>query len=338
MSAVDALPAEALAPGRSCPLRYRYGPASLANASESAVQTLYVVGGLYGNRQALTALEALAARESIPPRLCFNGDFNWFNVDDAGFAAINRAVLRHDACLGNVEAEFEAADDAAGCGCAYPDHVDAGTVARSNAIHARLCATARRHPAILGDLAALPMLRRYRVGDVRIGVVHGDAEALAGWRFDVDALDNRANHGWLQQAFALAAVDVFASSHTCLPALRRCPGLPDRIVINNGAAGMPNLSGRRAGIVTRIGRSAPPCAPLYGTRLGDVRIDALPLDYDADAWERDFLANWPPESPAYVSYYGRIVAGPDHSLERARGVQPEPARDRSACENNEMRP
>jgi len=325
-------------PGRSCPLRYRHGAAALAIAPEQAVDTLYVVGGLYGNRPALAALEALAAAETVAPRLCFNGDFNWFNVDDAGFVAINQAVLRHDACLGNVEAEFDDDAGTAGCGCAYPEHVDAGIVARSNVIHARLRATARRHPTILDQLATLPMLRRYRVGQVRVGVVHGDADSLAGWHFDVDALDDHGNHGWLRQAFERAEVDVFASSHTCLPALRRFPGLPGRIVINNGAAGMPNLRDRRAGIVTRIGVGAPPCPALYGTRLGEVRIDALPLDYDAAAWERDFLANWPPESPAYVSYYGRIVAGPDHSLERARGVQPEPAQDRSANETNGTRP
>ena len=87
-------------------MRYRYGPAALAHAPEQTAETLYVVGGLYGNRPALAALRQLAAQEPGPVRLCFNGDFNWFNVDDAGFAAVNRAVLEHDACLGNVEAEL----------------------------------------------------------------------------------------------------------------------------------------------------------------------------------------------------------------------------------------
>ena len=97
-------------------MRYRYGPAALALAAEQAADTLYVVGGLYGNRPALDALLQLAAQEPGPVRFCFNGDFNWFNVDDAGFAEINRTVLEHDACLGNVEAELFAADDDAGCG------------------------------------------------------------------------------------------------------------------------------------------------------------------------------------------------------------------------------
>lgn len=337
IAAMPASPVKSL-PGRACPLHYRYGASALARAPEQATDTLYVIGGLYGNRQALAALEVLAGRESRAPRQCFNGDFNWFNVDDAGFVAVNEAVLRHDACLGNVEAEFAGEDDTAGCGCAYPDAVDGATVARSNAIHARLSATARRHPQLLKRLATLPMLRRYRVGDVRVGVVHGDAESLAGWGFDVGALDDPARLPWLLQAFAEAEVDVFASSHTCLPALRRFGTPTGGIVINNGAAGMPNLRGQRTGILTRIGVGPSPVAPLYGTCIGGVHVDALALPYDAAAWEREFLANWAPDSPAYVSYYGRIVAGPDHDIARARGPNPKPAPDRPAHDNNEKRP
>ncbi|MBW6496724.1 MAG: hypothetical protein K0B16_19620, partial [Burkholderiaceae bacterium] len=107
-------------PGRTCPLRYRYGASAIAHAGEREVSALYVVGGLYGNVPALDALEALARREPEAPTLCFNGDFNWFNVADRDFVAINRRVLAHDAILGNVEAELDAPGDAAGCGCAYP--------------------------------------------------------------------------------------------------------------------------------------------------------------------------------------------------------------------------
>lgn len=302
-------------PGRNCPLSYRYGPRALATAPETATSCLYVAGGLYGNRRALAALLQLADREPGTARICFNGDFHWFDVDDEAFAAINAEVLAHDACLGNVEAELLATNDEAGCGCGYPVSVDPGTVERSNAIHARLKRTARRHPEALSALAHQPMLRRYRVGEAAVGVVHGDAESLAGWRFDVTALDDPANSPWIDAAFATAEVDVFASSHTCLPALRRFAGAG--MVINNGAAGMPNFAGRSCGVVTRIAVSPTPTPVLYGARLGPLHIDALPLDYDAAAWEGDFLANWPPGSPAYVSYYPRIIGGPSHSLVRA---------------------
>jgi hypothetical protein len=260
-------------------------------------------------------LRQLTAREAAPATLCFNGDFNWFNVDDASFAAINQAVLAHDACLGNVEAELLSPDDGAGCGCAYPADVDAGTVERSNRIHARLKQTAQAHPELRRRLGQLPMLRRYRVGSTSIGVVHGDAESLAGWGFDIAALDAADKRDWI-------AGRVSGSRGR---GLRQFPHLPARpaddgsagVVINNGAAGMPNFAGRLCGVVTRIAVSPAPTPVLYGCRLGSLHIDALPLDYDSVAWEAAFLANWPPGSPAHVSYYRRIVDGPDHVLTRA---------------------
>jgi hypothetical protein len=138
--------------GRSCPLRYRYGAETIARLPAIEAETLYVAGGLYGNLPALAVIEAMAAAEPGPVSIVFNGDFNWFNVDDAGFAEINRHVLAHRAILGNVEAELGVAGDDAGCGCAYPDHVDSAVVERSNRIHALLKATAARHPLILDSL------------------------------------------------------------------------------------------------------------------------------------------------------------------------------------------
>lgn len=307
--------------GRSCPLRYRYDAGALAQASGQVADTLYVIGGLYGNRPALATIEALAARERGPVTLCFNGDFNWFNVDDEGFVAINRRVLAHDAIQGNVEAEFGVEGAETGCGCAYPDNVDAGVVERSNAIHARLKATAHRFPDLLAQLAALPMFRRYQVGDCAVGVVHGDAESLAGWRFDVTALDDPANRTWIEASFQRANVDVYASTHTCLPALRGFSvGTRRKWVINNGAAGMPNFAGRRTGLITRISVDPLPADSVYATRVGDTWIEALELAYDHTAWKREFLANWPPGSAAYLSYIERIVAGPHYSVARAHRV------------------
>ena len=293
--------------GRSCPLRYRYGAEAIARSPVREAETLYVVGGLYGNLPALAAIETLAADEAGPVTLCFNGDFNWFNVDDAGFAAINAGVQAQHAILGNVEAELGVAGAVAGCGCAYPDHVDAAIVERSNRIHARLKATAWRHPAVVEQLAALPMFARYQIGDCRIGIVHGDADSLAGWRFDRAALDDPENRPWLSDTFRRAAVDVFASTHTCLPALRQFAGpRAAGVVINNGAAGMPNFNGRRSGVVTRIGTVASPHPILYGTVVGATHVDALEVPYDAEAWERAFLTNWPAGSDAYQSYFRRI--------------------------------
>ena len=302
--------------GRVCPLNYRYGARAIATAPLVFAQTLYVVGGLYGNLQALDAIEALAAQEAGPVTLCFNGDFNWFNCDARSFQAINQRVLAHAAIQGNVEAELLTGSDEAGCGCGYPDEVDAATVERSNRIHARLKRTAQQAPTLQKALSKLAMFARYQVGDCRVAVVHGDADSLAGWQFDGKHLAqvcpgqdfDPAQAGWLDNAFDQAKVDVFASSHTCQPALLSLGGADDsRFVINNGAAGMPNFEGLRAGLITRIGVKASPHQPLYGVRRDAVHVDALAVPYDHGQWEYDFLSQWPEGSDAYLSYFQRIT-------------------------------
>jgi hypothetical protein len=319
-------------PGRVCPLRYRYGARALAAAPTKSAETLYVVGGLYGNVPALDAVEAMANAEPGSATLCFNGDFNWFNISGESFAEINARVSQHDTILGNVEAEFdpENANDDAGCGCAYPDNVDTGIVERSNQIHAQLKATARRHSALAAQLAALPMFARYQVGDCRIGVVHGDADSLAGWRFDVDSLDNSNELPWLQSAFAEAQVDLFASTHTCLPAMRKfalnADGNATGYVVNNGAAGMPNFAPDTAnpsasshlfGLCTRIGVTPSPHETIDEFQHSGAYVALLPIRYDNALWTAQFLKQWPEGSAAHKSYFQRISAGTNFARRRA---------------------
>ena len=298
-------------PGRTCPLSYRY-PANVFNRPPSlSADVLYVVGGLYGNLPALDALSMLAAREAKPPLIVFNGDFNWFNRDAASFAAINKRVLEHVALRGNVETELAGEDSGAGCGCGYPDDVSDTEVERSNAILQELRETARTYPAIRARLEALPMHEVVQVGAARVGIVHGDAESLAGWGFAHDQLDDPANRRWLKKVFAESGVDVFASSHTCLPALRsfEFDGAP-RIIVNNGAAGMPNFQGIQAGMITRIAIAPLPGEALFGVSTNGTYVDAVQLPYDAARWENEFLSNWPAGSPGHLSYFQRIRQGP----------------------------
>jgi hypothetical protein len=306
-------------PGRICPLRYRYGANAIGRTELRPAQTLYVVGGLYGNIPALDTLKAMVRAEAGPSTLCFNGDFNWFNVADRDFVEINDRVLAHDAILGNVEAEFDTPDDDAGCGCAYPESVDLGIVARSNQIHRQLKATASRHRALLDRIAPLPMFARYQVADCRIGVVHGDADSLAGWRFDVRALGDVHTLPWLQSAFADAGVDLFASTHTCLPALRRFEfGTgQEGWVLNNGAAGMPNFAGDLSGLCTRIATTPSPHPVLHEVRVAGAHVALLPVPFDAGRWRTEFLAQWPPGSPAWHSYFERIARGPAFTASQA---------------------
>ncbi len=301
-------------PGRTCPLAYRYSPRVFDRAPEIEAETLYVVGGLYGNAEALDALRALAAAERAPVTLVFNGDFHWFDVDRGEFARLDRAVLEHAALRGNVETEIAAEDTGAGCGCAYPADVSDAEVTRSNEILERLRATARGFPELRERLAALPMHLVARVGAARIGIVHGDAASLAGWGFARDRLDDRRHRRWIASAFRDARVDVFASSHTCLPALRRFETAEGaRVVANNGAAGMPNFAGTHFGMLTRIA-TRPLAAALHGVAVAGAHVQAVRIDYDADRWRSRFLAQWPAGSAAHASYFRRIAEGPRLAL------------------------
>ena len=304
--------------GRVCPLDYNYEPSVLARAADFAADTLYVVGGLYGNTAALAAIEHMAARESLKPEIVFNGDFHWFDADPDWFAQIERGVVPFRALRGNVETEVARPGDiGAGCGCAYPDSVSADVVTRSNEILTLLQQAAP--PAARQRLGALPMHFVAQIGALRVGIVHGDAATLAGWRFAQDELDNPNRQAWFADVHGKAKVDIFASTHTCLAALRDFTLPGGRLtIINNGAAGMPNFAGHLCGIITRIATTPSPHKPLYGLQRDDVHIDALAVEYDTEAFLARFLKRWPQGSPAHESYYKRIVGGADYTVAQAR--------------------
>lgn len=306
-------------PGRNCPLHYAYGAASLRRTPDVCAKTVYVIGGLYGNPIALRRVLEIAASEPGEVRLIFNGDFNWFDIDAGDFEAINTEVLRHAALRGNVETELFAAAEDAGCGCGYPEWVDQADVDRSNHIMSRLRATAQGAPLLTKRLAALPMTMVAEVGGVRIGVVHGDADSLAGWGFSQETLPEREES--IKQAFVRSGVDIFASSHTCLP-VARVFGLHEGagLLFNNGAAGMPNFAGTHFGLATRISTRPAPKA-LYGTVLRGVHVDAIAIDYDHRAWLSHFDRFWPAGSAAALSYRERIENGPDYRMEQAQRLR-----------------
>jgi hypothetical protein len=301
--------------GRSCPLHYRYSPTSFARPPELECEVLYVVGGLYGNVPALDVLLALFERERGPKRLVFNGDFNWFDTDPALFQRLNQRVLAFDALRGNVEAELsDPTEGDNGCGCAYPDWVGEGVVQRSNQIMRRLRETAMQFPEITQRLAALPMHLRVDVGDCRVAIVHGDAESLAGWGFAQEHLREPAHRRTARGWFEAAQVDVFACSHTCLPVFHTLP-MPGRsfapVVLNNGAAGMPNFRGDAAGLLTRIAlRPFHGPERRFGLQRNGIHLDAIAIEPEREAWRAQFLHQWPEGSDAHLSYWERIAHGP----------------------------
>jgi len=298
-------------------MAYRYPPSSLDREPDLEAETIYVAGGLYGNVEALDRLREIVDAEP-GAALVFNGDFHWFDADPGDFERIDAEVARHARLRGNVETELAGEDSGAGCGCAYPADVSDADVERSNAILARLRETARAFPDRREALGRLPMNLVARVGAARVGLVHGDASSLAGWGFAHDRLDDPGHRRWIESAFAASGVDVFACSHTCLPALRRFAVDGREVAVaNNGATGMPNFRGSREGLVTRVSVRASPRRALYGATVGGLRVEAIAIDYDAGAFRRRFLARWPAGSPAHDSYFRRIESGPAFDLASA---------------------
>lgn len=306
-------------PGRSCPLHYRYSPTVFARAADIQANTLYVVGGLYGNLPALETILDMAAAENGTVRVVFNGDFNWFNIDAAGFQAINREVLKHHALRGNVETEIAGDDDATGCGCGYPEWVSDQEVVRSNEILDQLRETSRAFPTLRKQLAALPMHWVAEVGGLRTAIVHGDLQSLAGWDLAQENFDSDEAKNIVQKQILISNCRIVASSHTCLSVALGFDTPTGRCAIfNNGAAGMPNFRGACCGVITRIAtRASSRVKPLYATHLDGVHVEALKVDYDAARWQREFLANWPAESAAHQSYYRRISEGPAYDIAQA---------------------
>ncbi len=304
--------------GRMCPRDYRYPPSVFARPADIEAQTLYVVGGLYGNLAALDAVERLAAQERAPVTVVFNGDHHWFDAEPEWFSEIEARVAPYTAMRGNVETEIARAHDIdAGCGCAYPASVGEDIVRRSNEILGELRTAAAALPGTAARLGRLPMHMVAQLGSLRVGIVHGDALALAGWGFAQDALD-ATDRGRLADIRRASQIDVFASTHTCLAALRDFTLADGRLtIVNNGAAGMPNFAGSRFGLLSRIAVSPSPHETLYGTMRDGIHIDAIALHYDQSAFLDRFLARWPAGSPAHASYYRRIVDGPDYTIARA---------------------
>lgn len=321
--------------GRSCPLHYRYAPSVFHASAAHTCEVLYVVGGLYGNEQALQRVLELFAAERGPKKLVFNGDFNWFNIAPQAFERVNTAVLSHLATRGNVETELDPLGSApndegddAGCGCAYPDWVGDAVVRHSNTIMRRLRATAQQFPELVARLAQLQMHLRLDVGAHKVGIVHGDAESLASWGFAQESLRDPAHAARIAQWFAQAQVDVFACSHTCLPVFyagdagghAQADGSAP-IVLNNGAAGMPNFAGTPYGLLTRIAthpyRGPEQVLGLPEATLPGLHMDAIAVQFDTPQWQQAFLAQWPVGSAAHDSYWSRISAGPNYQPAQA---------------------
>ena len=314
------------AAGRICPIDYQLSQSVFASGTnpEPELDVLYLAGGLYGNTEALTEIERIMSLEpSVDCRLVLNGDFHWFDADPAWFELVHQRSAAHWQTRGNVETEMSRGGNTdAGCGCAYPESVADEDVSRSNRIMMQLGQTAHAvlNDAELAAIGNLPSAMTVRLGDSRVGITHGDDQSLAGWSFAEDQLGNTWDGGLAQRMFD-CGINLFASSHTCLPVADTAShnGMPVA-VINNGSAGMANFAGTRFGVVSRVAhRDAPPCPMpvLYEALVGDLHVSAIAVKFDMTPWLARFEGLWRPGSDASVSYLDRIKRGPGFEMEQA---------------------
>ena len=295
--------------GRTCPVDYLLTPQEF-EVEPRSVETLYALGGLYGNRWALEAALALAEAEGA--LVALHGDYHWFDAEPQAFEALERAVAPLAVSLGNVEAELLRPGDEAGCGCAYPEGVDDEAVERSNQIHLRLKAVARQFPQLLRGIKSRPRLQRYLVAGQQVLVVHGDEASLAGWGNSRENLSQPERRDSLKAWMAKHGVAVLLCSHTCAPAYLASDW---GVVANNGAAGMPNWQGGWP-LLTRLSSTPHPQA-LARARRGDLLVEALPIVYDDQPFKDWFDELWPAGSPAALSYRDRIAGCLDEAFDVA---------------------
>eukprot|EP00960_Hanusia_phi_P010039 292849-Hanusia_phi.AAC.2 len=253
----------------ACTITHPSSPKLIARAPVQHAKTLYVVGGMYGNPQALNAIEAMLEEEDSEVAVVFNGDFNFFNAKVEELDGLNRRIFQsYSATAGNIEVSIASeARGSDGCGCDYPSYVSRDVVARSDAIVKQLGQEAGgMDPELLFWLRGLRPFTNFCIGGARVAIMHGDPHSLSGWSLAVENLETspeefRRRHGsqkfptttlrdaydWMRAANA----DMFACTHTCLPFAQRIhhgPARSFKAIFNNGSAGMANFSGESFGV------------------------------------------------------------------------------------------
>lgn len=296
--------------GRVCPADYRLSDEIFRGKPEVSCDTLYVVGGLYGNQEALKALKERVEKEKDASgkkiKVVFNGDMHWFDKDAADFTKVEELTDQWIKMIGNVEAELRRPDDiGVGCGCAYPACVSQDSVDRSNIIHGKMKEMLKEHPELVARLKDRAAAKTVLVAGHKVGITHGDETMIGGWNCSWEELQKEERKKELDAWMEDHQVEVLATTHTCAPVAAT---MEYGAVINNGATGMPNFEEEKAGLLTRI--STEPCEDaIYRAVRNGLYIEAVPVRFDREAFLDWFDRVWPEGSEASVSYRSRIVDG-----------------------------
>lgn len=197
----------------------------------------------------------------------------------------------------NGEYELAAPSGEAGCGCCYPEFVEDGVVTRSNRIIERLQSVASGYPEIQRQLKALARWRCMIFGGLKVLILHGDPDSLAGRGLSREVLTTQGE-GRLLDWFGHTDADLVLCSHTCLPLMwagavagRR------RWLVNNGSAGMANLAGAHRGLIARVGATKPLATPVASLAGAVWQVSLLPVEFLLGDWLGAFDELWAADSP-----------------------------------------
>lgn len=290
--------------GRNCSLDYILEKNWQNKVEVVNYDTIYVVGGLYGNYEALLEIKKMASLEKTAPLIVFNGDVHWFDVLEEDFLKVENLIRDDIKLLGNVEYELIKQNSDLGCGCNYPEDVDDGVVERSNIIHSMMKDNITNEK-IISDIKTRNKTIALNCFGKKIAITHGDEKNLAGWGCSIDNLveDERSEElfSWLKEN----NIDILATTHTCLPVVKK---VDNNIVINNGASGMANTKNSTNGLITRISKYKNSNA-VISKEIDDVYVELIKVNFDIDKFVNWFDTVWDKDSPASISYRNRIVSG-----------------------------
>ncbi|WP_101773280.1 calcineurin phosphoesterase [Peptostreptococcus faecalis] len=295
--------------GRTCPLDYKIEESSF-DTIEGRYDTIYVIGGLYGNKFALKKIIEMANEEynetNIMPKFVFNGDMHWFDYKYDDFIEIEKLSESGIKLLGNVEAEMIRLNDiGVGCGCSYPDTTSDDAVERSNEIHKKLKDLATKRKDVYKELEDRKKIVNIQVGSSKVSITHGDEKYLSGWDCSLENLSKKSRQEELYDFMKSKKIDVFATTHTCAQVVLK---YEDKAVYNNGASGMASVNTSLGGIITRISTNRREDF-IVEDKINDVYIQQCIVDYDVDEFISWFDEIWNIDSPASISYRNRIING-----------------------------
>lgn len=296
---------------------YAIDAAEWDKAPFATCDTLYCVGGLYGNIEAMKTVVGMVGEEKGDVLVVLNGDYHWFDGELGSFLEIERLVAPYVPMNGNVELELSRAEACGvGCGCSYPTSMSDNFVNRSNAIYAKLKGAVAAQEGLAETLRGRPAWGVVGVGDALVGVTHGDEKSVSGWDCSTDALKRPERLAELRDFFSTRSVDILSTTHTCAAAAVAVEG---GVVINNGSAGLPEYRDMLFGLVNRISKTKHPDA-LYRAQIQGVYVEAVPVRYDNAKFLSWFDSIWEDGSPAAKSYRPRAVAGPATDIPDAVGA------------------